>query len=258
MKIRLAKQSDKSKILEFCQNTFSWGDYIEDAWDHWIKEGNLFILENDSPLGLAHAHLANNQVWIEGIRIHPQYRKKHYASKLIEKIENIAREKGKLFSFMLIDVSNNSSMLLAKKCRYSIKQTWKFYTLDPKLCNPSSVEFTHIIPEYITQYVKSWRWLPLDSKKIREFSEQKKLICSNQNKNPAYAILMDSSCFGKTLVVTFFSGNDSDVTNLLCYIQNFSYSKNYNRIELLTKKTLPNFDSLELKTSFHLFKKKLD
>lgn len=258
MIIRLAKQTDKSKILEFCHNTFSWGDYIEDAWDHWINEGNLFILENDFPLGLAHAYLSNDQVWIEGIRIHPQYRRKHYASKLIEKIENLAREKGKLFSFILTDVSNKPSMLLAKKGRYHIEQTWKFYTLEPKICNTSSVEFTNILPEYVTHYVKSWRWLPLDDTKTIDLGKQNKIIVSNKNKNPSYAILMDSSRFGKTLVVTFFSGSNHNNTNLLCYLQDFSYSKNYNRIEILSKEFLPNFDCLELKNSFHLFKKRLD
>lgn len=257
MRIRLAKQSDKPNVLEFCKNTFSWGDYIEDAWEHWIREGNLFIIENDFPLGLAHAHLSNDQVWIEGIRIHPQYRRKHYASQLIEKIENIAREQEKLFSFMLTDVSNKPSILLAKKHGYSLEQTWKFYTIEPKICNPSFIEFTDIIPEYVTQYVKSWRWLPLNTMKT-EFSKQNKIILSNKNKNPSYAILMDSSRFGKTLVVTFFSGNNSNTANLLCYIQNFSFSKNYNRIEILTKEALPDFDSLKLKNSFHLFKKKLD
>ena len=34
--------SDKEKILEFCQNTFSWGDYIDEVYDFWINEGNSF------------------------------------------------------------------------------------------------------------------------------------------------------------------------------------------------------------------------
>ena len=257
MRIRLAKQSDKSKILEFCKNTFSWGDYIEDAWDPWIREGNLFIIENNFPFGVAHAHLSNEQVWIEGIRIHPKYRRKHYASQLIKKIENVARERGKLFSFMLTDVSNKPSILLAKKDGYHVQQTWKFYTIEPKICNPEFIKFTDLVPEYVTQYVKSWRWLPLNTTKIREFSKQNKIILCNKNKNPAYAIMMDSSRFGKTLVVTFFSGSASNTANLLYYLQNFSSSKNYSRIEILTKDTLSDFNSLELKTSFHLFKKKL-
>ena len=38
---RLAQSSDKKDILNFCQYTFSWGDYIHEVWDNWIIEGNL-------------------------------------------------------------------------------------------------------------------------------------------------------------------------------------------------------------------------
>ncbi len=43
MRINGAKPSDKEKILDFCKNTFSWGDYIPEVWDFWIKEGNLLV-----------------------------------------------------------------------------------------------------------------------------------------------------------------------------------------------------------------------
>ena len=42
MKIRDANNSDKNTVFEFCKNTFSWGDYIQDVWDFWIDEGGLF------------------------------------------------------------------------------------------------------------------------------------------------------------------------------------------------------------------------
>lgn len=44
--IRNAVDSDKSAILNFCQDTFSWGDYIQDVWDNWLSECNLFLIKN--------------------------------------------------------------------------------------------------------------------------------------------------------------------------------------------------------------------
>lgn len=255
MKIRLANPSDKSQVMKFCKNTFSWGDYIDEAWNSWIKEGNLFLIENEFPIGIAHASFSGNQVWIEGIRINPEYRRNHYATELIKKIETLAKKKGKLFSLMLADVKNSPSISLADSCGFYPKETWKFYTMIPKSCNKYEANFTDKIPQYVTHYVKSWRWLPLDYFKINELCKENRIITSDQNKDSSIAIMVNSSRFGKTLVVTLFSGNVVNTRNLLCYVQNFAFCNNYNRIEILSKENLPSFNSLELKNSFHLFEK---
>ena len=67
--IRNAKPSDKSQVLKFCQNTFSWGDYVEHVWDYWLNEDLLFVYEKKSPVGICHAFFLKNQIWIEGIKI---------------------------------------------------------------------------------------------------------------------------------------------------------------------------------------------
>src|SRR5690242_17710142 len=76
MQIREAKPSDKQTVLDFCKETFSWGDYIADVWDSWILQGNLFVaVENDIPIGLSHVVIIDDrQSWLEGIRIHPNHR----------------------------------------------------------------------------------------------------------------------------------------------------------------------------------------
>ena len=62
MIIRKAKASDKNKVLDFCKNTFSWGDYIVDVWDYWIVEGNLLVLtENKTPAAICHSSFLINK-----------------------------------------------------------------------------------------------------------------------------------------------------------------------------------------------------
>ena len=62
MQIREANISDKNSVLKFCKNTFSWGDYIEKVWSSWIDEGNLFLFEKKSPVGICHAFHSENQI----------------------------------------------------------------------------------------------------------------------------------------------------------------------------------------------------
>ena len=59
---RLAQSSDKKDVLNFCQYTFSWGDYIHEVWDNWINEGNRVVIENDQiPVSVAHAGFYPNE-----------------------------------------------------------------------------------------------------------------------------------------------------------------------------------------------------
>ena len=54
MKIRLAKRSDKDIILQFCTDTFTWGDYIDSVFDIWCQEpnGELIVAEeSDDKVG---------------------------------------------------------------------------------------------------------------------------------------------------------------------------------------------------------------
>lgn len=50
MKIRLAKKSDKDTILQFCTDTFAWGDYIDRVFDIWYQEpyGELLVAEESN------------------------------------------------------------------------------------------------------------------------------------------------------------------------------------------------------------------
>ncbi|MDH3737447.1 MAG: GNAT family N-acetyltransferase, partial [Nitrosopumilus sp.] len=96
--IREANISDKIHILKFCKDTFSWGDYIEQVWDFWISEGNLFLFEKQFPIGICHTSYSEDQIWIEGIRIDPNFRRQKIASKLVTHAELMGKTKNASFS----------------------------------------------------------------------------------------------------------------------------------------------------------------
>jgi GNAT superfamily N-acetyltransferase len=256
--IRNAVDSDKSPILNFCQDTFSWGDYIQDIWNYWLSEGNLLIVEKEFPVGVIHAMLSNNQVWIEGIRINPNFRRQGLATKLVQHVELLAKENKIQFSYMLIDIENLSSLSLAKNLDYDIFQTWNFYTLIPQINNGYEIKFENNFDQSkIPQYVKSWRWLILDKKTLSSFYQQKKIIFSDKSDPVSIAILTDSEHFDKILVVTLISGSSSNTLNLISYIQNYGAENNYRKIQILTKETLPMTNFLDHKITFNLMHKSL-
>ena len=258
MMIREANSFDKIQILKFCIDTFSWGDYIDQVWDSWLSEGNLFIFEKQFPVGICHAFYSEDQIWIEGIRIDPNFRRQKIASKLVKHTESVGKEKNISFSFMLIDTENTSSITMANSLDYDIFQTWNFYSLMPKRNSNYNIHFEKFLNRQLyTHYVKSWRWLPVDDTTLSTFYQQNKIIKSNVDGKESIAILTDSEHFDNTLIVTLFSGSQNTTLQVISFLQNYGIEKSYERIQILTKEQLPLFDSLEHRISFHLMKKSL-
>ena len=259
MEIREAKISDKTSILKFCKNTFSWGDYIEKVWSSWLEEGSLFLFEKKSPVGICHAFYSQNQIWIEGIRIDPNHRREMIASKLVIHAESIGKKNQKLFSYMLIDTENKNSISMADSLNYEKFQTWNYYSLIPKKNSNFKIEFEKSSSiDIFDFYVDSWRWIKTNEKLLNNLSSQKKIIKSNLNGKVSAAIIGNYKHIDNTLIVTLFSGSSDTLSNILSYLQNFGFENNYERIQILTNQKLEYFDSLEYKISFYLMKKFLD
>ena len=100
MKIRPATKEDKEEVLRFCIDTFEWGDYIDQVWDLWHSDRNgvLLVAEEEeysahnkkqsSVIAVSHVSLCPNKsnVWLEGIRVNPNYRRRSVATQLLYKI----------------------------------------------------------------------------------------------------------------------------------------------------------------------------
>lgn len=256
LRIREANNLDKISVLKFCKNTFSWGDYVEQIWNFWISEGYLFLGQKPEPVGICHAFYSDNQVWIEGIRIESTFRRQNVASELVKHAEIIGLAKNLSFSYMLIDTKNSVSISMAQSLNYELFQTWNFYSIEPRNNSNYNVTFEKSInSKSFPHYVKSFRWLPIDDVTLKSFYEQNKIINSSIDNKNSIAIMTESEHFDRTLIVTLFSNSDESVCEILSFLQNFSWEENYERIQILTKEKLPNFNSLEYKISFHLMKK---
>jgi GNAT superfamily N-acetyltransferase/uncharacterized protein YfcZ (UPF0381/DUF406 family) len=268
MELRKAKSSDKNKVLEFCKTTFSWGDYISDVWDDWILEGNLLVLtENNVPVAICHNSINGEQLWIEGIRVNKNLRRKGFAKRLIQESEFVAKNNNCKISKMLIATNNKKSLNLASSLIYKKEEIWNFYSLLPKKINyKTNVKFaTHnksmidFILSFTSSYVRSWRWLPLTNTNVKSLIDEKKILYSEHKGTiNALAIFTKSDHFENTLMLTLVFGNENGIKEILAYLQNYAAKINIERIQILTKlKDLPKINTLEKKFSFYLMKKEI-
>lgn len=262
MQIRDAKPSDKQAVLNFCKDTFSWGDYISDVWDFWILQGNLFVaIENDVPIGLSHlVFIDNRQAWLEGIRIHPNHRRKGYGRRIISHCESIANSKT---IRMIIESDNPPSIDLAKSMGYNIEDWWRLYALTPKKETSSVVlasdinQVTRFVSSYT--YVDSWKWLPLESSDLEELMRQKRILLSVQNGRVlAMGIWNESKNFANVLLLGFINGTDEGMLDILRFIQNKGHELHSERIQVFSQaKNILEMESLTKRPLFYLMKKDL-
>lgn len=235
MNTRSAKNKDKNQILAFCQKTFSWGDYIANVWDSWIKEGTLYVVEDSkAPVGMCHMSVSKNQVWIEGLRINPAFRRRGFASSLVLHVENMAKKRGRRISRMLIAQDNTKSLELAKALGYYIEGSWWLYYIEPKKQKSKTIPASD--PKQIRSldsklFTESWKWYLLDRKTIARLLKRQQIIVFGQG----IGIWNMSDIDKDVLQVGYLDGTRQEIDQLLKYVQNKGREIKSKRIQILVR-----------------------
>jgi GNAT superfamily N-acetyltransferase len=210
-KFRIATDYDKDYVLDFCKNTFSWGDYIDRVWDIWITEPKSIFLvavnvnENkiEKPIAISHGILIPEKIiWIEGIRVDPEYRSHKLATNMSLHILDYARKNGALHSSAIVSISNEKSKGLMEKLGFKIISTWSYLSIKPIILpelnnnnfitdNSSSIKIANLeeyqsVLNYLNQsnifkasgkkFVNSWRWYDLTEDILRMMINNKQVI----------------------------------------------------------------------------------
>lgn len=96
--IRPARPSDKAPLMEFIKGIWGGHDYIPHVWDEWIRDrsARISVVEVDGKaVGMCRVRFVEDgSAWLEGARIHPDYRGMGLASMLGRRSMKVARERG--------------------------------------------------------------------------------------------------------------------------------------------------------------------
>jgi ribosomal protein S18 acetylase RimI-like enzyme len=210
LKIRHATKSDKGEVLRFCVNTFEWGDYIDQVWDFWYSDQNgvLLVAEDDeeynihskkrsSLIAVSHASLCpnNKNVWLEGIRVHPNFRHRSVATQLLNTMISYGKEQEAEEASAIVAGNNIASQLMMESNGFAIISKWSYYIINkiPKRVDQVKLrsrvvtfEDTETVRNYLIRsevykssgktYVNSWRWYSLDLSVLEDFIRHEKVL----------------------------------------------------------------------------------
>ena len=97
MTIRPAQPDDRLAMERICAHTWEWGDYVPDVWDDWLadEEGMPIVGELEGRVvALSRFRFQGpDQIWLEGMRVDPEYRRRGIGRKFLDHSIAFARER---------------------------------------------------------------------------------------------------------------------------------------------------------------------
>ncbi|WP_042690807.1 GNAT family N-acetyltransferase [Thermococcus nautili] len=151
MLIREARPEDRPFIEEIARLTWDGEDYLARVFDEWLEDGGFYALEVDGKVvGTTKLTILPGKVgWLEGLRVHPDYRGRGFGRKLhdfmLQLGERLARE-GRIEALEFATYFlNRESISMAEKTGFHVKA--KFFVFGAKTGDFQPEEPEQIEPE---------------------------------------------------------------------------------------------------------------
>ncbi|NJD99705.1 GNAT family N-acetyltransferase [Thermococcus sp. LS1] len=181
MIVREALPEDRPFIEEIAKLTWEGEDYLARVFDEWLKDGGFYVLEMDGKvIGTAKLTLLPGKVgWLEGLRVHPDYRGRGYGWKLhyfmLQLGERLARE-GRIDALEFATYFlNRESIAMAERTGFHVKakffvfgtKTENFELEEPERVEPTMSDLTlGLIPvgwRFVRRSEEALKWIKLNA-----------------------------------------------------------------------------------------------
>lgn len=242
VKIRKAKPADKAPILEISRKVWGGHDYLPGVWDDWLADKKArFVVATvrGRTVGCAHAGLQANYVaWLEGVRVHEQYRGLGIAGKLNHSLVEWARRKGARVARLSTGSSNRASREHLEKIGFPVMQTFQrlesargLRTKPIGVTSPrgsakrlwDSLKTLSNFAENHAMYSDGWTWYPLTLQTLRKLMRQGRVFTIIRDKQlKACCISLDED---NALTMGFVAGERRDAVKLARMLRSMMYRK---------------------------------
>ncbi len=131
-KIRIATNEDWREISELSREVSLEGeisDYINEIGPRYLERGEMFVLEADRIIGFQKVEkLPDNSIYLSGLRIGKDHRRKGGASRLIRSVLTKGIAEGRSFARSVVEPDNFWSLSLLSKFGFRKLDLMNFFT----------------------------------------------------------------------------------------------------------------------------------
>ena len=258
--IRPAVRTDKGPILEISKTIWSGHDYIPKVWDDWLKDKNgklLIATVRGLPVGVAHAFFQTRRdAWLEGVRVHPDYRGLGIAGKLNRALFDYAAGKGARVARLSTDMDNKASRRHLSRTGFKLLQQYARYSSKrPLIRKPSGLSKVRKYNDTLWKRVKTsldyrdykglfadgWTWYPLTPQSLKELVKKRSVLQTKNDSSNGQSIsiiIPDEEGF----TIGFMSGSPEQLETHARYLR---YLLSKKRTKKRTRMLVPNTSRLE-------------
>lgn len=146
--VRHGRLEDVTLIAPWTSDTFKWGDYVAQRLPRWLEDPNSHVIvccnEADEPVAVSHAvMLSATEGWLEGARVHPDYKRQGMGNAMNDAGVAWARERGAKVVRLAIETDNVAARRQVTALGYRRTSSWVYanFLLDDNLVVDDSVKF---------------------------------------------------------------------------------------------------------------------
>ncbi len=140
IEIRECRLEDKEDIDEISRLTWEGYDYLSKVFEEWVKDGGFYAaVDGEKVIGTAKiTFLPEKSGWLEGLRVHPEWRGRGIGRQINDFMLKLAREMRKSGRINSIEFSayfkNKESLYMTKKMGFNVVK--RFFILYRKKEGP--------------------------------------------------------------------------------------------------------------------------
>ncbi len=248
--LRPARPEDRSGMEAISAHIWGGEDYIPEVWDEWLAdpEGELTVAElNGQVVGLAKlTHIADEEWWLEGLRVHPAYRRLGLARRLqAHQLEVAARLGAGVVRFITAS-SNRPVHRNAERDGFRRVAEFHRYSagsipgpLPLRMLGPEDLEAAWSLVENSPfhraahgLYGVRWRWLKLTKERLATHLAASEVWGVDVNGELAALAILPTNPRADRMAVGYLDGTLDGVRIVAWGLRLLAYQRGYSEVRL--------------------------
>jgi GNAT superfamily N-acetyltransferase len=260
--IRLARPDDRADVERICAATWDWGDYVPEAWDHWLAEQARAQAGDFEDTGVVLAgewagrmvalsrirHQTPEQIWLEAMRVEPEYRRRGIAGEFLSHSLAYARQKRAKVVRLGTSERNTPVHIMTDRTGMVRAGSYVLWNAEALLASPLPVvlstdhavqvwaflDESPVLAHTKGLYSSAWNWQELSPQRVAQFLDQRAMVAKTAVDGQLLAVAttyLESE--GKVLWVGFVDGESQAVGQLAGEIRAHAAQAGADRVRIM-------------------------